>query len=150
MQSFSISHHFQTPWTIHRTRLTTPKPTPKFLTLSTTNSRSLRTSIDCEPEESLGGEPPLPVVVHSSGRVSRYSWDGDGLRLVGVDGRSTVSFGLDFDEGFRGLGRACRLGVRDFFIPKNVSESYLEYVKWKFLHRIFSSALQVLATQVTN
>lgn len=29
-------------------------------------------------------------------------------------------------------------------------ESYLMYVKWKFLHLVFSYALQVLATQFLN
>jgi hypothetical protein len=38
--------------------------------------------------------------------------------------------------------------VRDFFIPRQVSDNYMDYVKWKLLHRVFSSALQVLATQV--
>ncbi|KAF5932096.1 hypothetical protein HYC85_028267 [Camellia sinensis] len=37
--------------------------------------------------------------------------------------------------------------LRNFFLPREVSENYLEYVKWKFLHRFFSYALQVLATQ---
>ncbi|XP_054824695.1 protein root UVB sensitive 4 isoform X2 [Prosopis cineraria] len=35
----------------------------------------------------------------------------------------------------------------DFLIPQQVADSYMDYVKWKFLHRVFSSALQVLATQ---
>ena len=42
------------------------------------------------------------------------------------------------------------LAVRNLFIPKQVSENYKGYVKWKFLHRVFSSALQVLATQVNG
>ncbi|XP_028799198.1 protein root UVB sensitive 4 isoform X2 [Neltuma alba] len=35
----------------------------------------------------------------------------------------------------------------DFLIPQQVADSYMDYVRWKFLHRVFSSALQVLATQ---
>ena len=76
-------------------------------------------------------------------------WDGVSLQLVGVDGgASSVSF--DFDDGFRTMYRACGLAVKGFFIPKNVSEHYVLYVKWKFLHRVFSSALQVIATQVSG
>lgn len=88
----------------------------------------------------------LPVVVRESGKVSRYVWDGDCLRLVSVDG-GAASLGLGFDGGARKLGRACGVLVRDFFIPKRVGAGYMDYVKWKLLHRVFSSALQVLATQ---
>ncbi|XP_056158763.1 protein root UVB sensitive 4 isoform X2 [Syzygium oleosum] len=119
---------------------------------------SLRTPLHSDPEEdklreekgfgptSLPAAGKLPVVIRKSGRVSRYVWDGGCLRLVSVDG-GAASFGLDFDGGVRELGRACRVFVRDFFIPKRVSATYLDYVKWKLLHRVFSSALQVLATQ---
>ncbi|KAI6695308.1 hypothetical protein NL676_023018 [Syzygium grande] len=119
---------------------------------------SLRTPLHSDPEEdklreekgfgptSLPAAGKLPVVIRKSGRVSRYVWDGGCLRLVSVDG-GAASFGLDFDGGVRELGRACRVFVRDFFIPKRVSAGYLDYVKWKLLHRVFSSALQVLATQ---
>ncbi|KDP31846.1 hypothetical protein JCGZ_12307 [Jatropha curcas] len=73
-------------------------------------------------------------------------WDGSNLTLVSVDGGVT-SFSLDFEDGFRNLLRVSSLAVRNFFIPKQVPENYMDYVKWKFLHRVFSSALQVLATQ---
>ncbi|KAK7840169.1 protein root uvb sensitive 4 [Quercus suber] len=43
--------------------------------------------------------------------------------------------------------RLCSSAVQDFFITKQVSGNYMDYVKWKLLHRVFSSALQVLATQ---
>ncbi|KAJ0096884.1 hypothetical protein Patl1_28809 [Pistacia atlantica] len=128
----------------------TPKFNPRKALTLTTNS--LRTSINYEPEEGLNKGPKpaglkkLPVVVRGSGRVSRYFWDGNGLQLVSVDGGAS-SFGLDFDDGFRKLLRICSLAFRDFFLPKQVSENYMNYVKWKFLHRVFSSALQVLATQ---
>ncbi|KAJ6733016.1 RUS1 FAMILY PROTEIN C16ORF58 [Salix koriyanagi] len=58
---------------------------------------------------------------------------------MGVQG----SFPLDFEDAFRKLVRV----IKDFLIPKQVPENYMGYVKWKFLHRVFSSALQVLATQ---
>lgn len=50
----------------------------------------------------------------------------------------------------RKLVRVCLAAIRNFFLPREVCENYLEYVKWKLLHRVFSSALQVLATQVPS
>ncbi|ONH96662.1 hypothetical protein PRUPE_7G144300 [Prunus persica] len=151
----SNSHQFPLPWKIHETQLTAQRPFPKRLKTcfkAPTFTNSLRTSIGYEPEESLGKEPGpatpghLPVVIRRSGRVSRYFWDGSCLQLVGVDG-GAASFSFNFEDGFRKLYRICSLAVRDFFIPKQVSGNYMDYVKWKFLHRVFSSALQVLATQ---
>ncbi|XP_015890090.2 protein root UVB sensitive 4 isoform X1 [Ziziphus jujuba] len=149
------THHLPIPWKIPETQFTTQKCVPKtrkrpFRAFNITNS--LRTSIGYEPEETVGKEPGhtkecrLPVVIQRSGKVSRYFWDGGSLQLVGVDGGAT-SFSFDFDDGFRRLYRICTMAVRDFFIPKKVSDNYMDYVKWKFLHRVFSSALQVLATQ---
>ncbi|KAJ4843713.1 Protein root UVB sensitive 4 [Turnera subulata] len=151
--------HFQSPW----------KPSPEFNSLPrkfnfssfpktpTFSNNSLKTSINYEPEEGLanGPEPAsrptsspgrLPVVVRQSGRVSRYIWDGAGLKLVSVD-CGAASFSLDLEDGFRQLLRFSSLAVKDFLIPKQVPENYMGYVKWKLLHRVFSSALQVLATQ---
>ena len=151
----SNSRQFQFPWKSPKSPeffSKTLKFVPKKTLIFTCNS--LRTSINYEPGESLDegpkptGPTKLPVVVRGSGRVSRYFWDGNYLQLVSVDG-GALSFSFDFDDGFRKLFRICSLSVRDFFIPKQVSENYMEYVKWKFLHRVFSSALQVLATQVT-
>ncbi|GAV80637.1 DUF647 domain-containing protein [Cephalotus follicularis] len=130
---------------------------PNFYTKTptlTTQTSSLRTSINYDPEEGLHDNGPgpqpghdrLPVVIRQSGRVSRYFWDGSSLRLLGVDGGASA-LSLDFDDGFRNLLRIYSLGVRNFFFPKQVNENYMEYVKWKFLHRVFSSSLQVLATQ---
>lgn len=152
----SNSHQFPLPRKIHETQFTAQRPFPKKLKTcfkAPTFTNSLRTSIGYEPEESLGKEPGpatpgrLPVVIRRSGRVSRYFWDGSCLQLVGVDG-GAASFSFNFEDGFRKLYRICSLAVRDFFIPKQVSGNYMDYVKWKFLHRVFSSALQVLATQV--
>lgn len=151
----SNSHQFLLSWKTLETQFTTRKPVPSWKLRTCfkapTFTNSLRTSI--EPEEGLGEEPGpassgrLPVVIRRSGRVSRYFWDGDCLQLVGVDACAS-SFGFDFDDGCRKLYRICSSAVRDFFIPKQVSGNYMSYVKWKFLHRVFSSALQVLATQV--
>lgn len=64
---------------------------------------------------------------------------------MSFDGNSSNLW--DFEDGYRKLFRICASGVRNFFLPREISGNYLEYVKWKFLHRVFSSALQVLATQ---
>ncbi|KAJ9560461.1 hypothetical protein OSB04_005621 [Centaurea solstitialis] len=90
----------------------------------------------------------LPVVIRQSDGVSRYFWDGNDIKLVSVDGKP-VNFDNfdDLRDGCRRLFRSCSLGVRNFLLPREINENYLEYVKWKFLHRVFSSALQVLATQ---
>lgn len=146
------SRQFHFPWRPHHL-----KPISKKLKLSSprapTLTASLRTSINYEPEEGLNEGPRpilpvrLPVVIRHSGRVSRYSWDGSSLKLVSVDG-GALSFCLDFEDGFRKIFRVSSLAVRNFFIPKQVPDNYMAYVKWKLLHRVFSSALQVLATQV--
>lgn len=148
------SHQFNFQWKSQKPISRNLKNSPK--TLSLTNS--LRTSINYELEEGLDkglGQPVfepgsvsrLPVVIRQSGRVSRYIYDGNGLKLVSVNG-DAASVCSDFEDGFRNLVRLSGLGIKDFFIPKQVPENYMGYVKWKFLHRVFSSALQVLATQV--
>ncbi|KAL2336859.1 hypothetical protein Fmac_011305 [Flemingia macrophylla] len=82
------------------------------------------------------------VVVRGPTEVSRFFWSGNCLHEVatGEGGGAHVEF-----DGR--LLRACGSAVWDFFIPRRVAGSYVEYVKWKLLHRVFSSALQVLATQ---
>lgn len=87
-------------------------------------------------------------MIKRDGKVYRYFWGGDSsLRLVCVDNEDPPMSFHGFDDDIRRLIRVCGSGVRDFFIPKQVSENYIDYIKWKFLHRVFSSALQVLATQ---
>ncbi|KAI3713073.1 hypothetical protein L1987_71644 [Smallanthus sonchifolius] len=90
----------------------------------------------------------LPVVIRQSDGVSRYFWDGNDLKLVSIDGKP-FSFGSfdDLGDGCRRLFRSCSLGARNFLFPREIKENYFQYVKWKFFHRVFSSALQVLATQ---
>lgn len=144
-------HHFLSPRKSQETHSTIQKWTTKIpvhpsgKNLKVTNT--LRTSINYEHE---ANPAHLPVVIRRSGRVSRYFWNGNCLELVGVDG-DTSSFSLDLsDDCFRELFRMSRSVVRDFFIPKQVNDNYVNYVKWKFLHRVFSSALQVIATQVNS
>ncbi|XP_072982464.1 protein root UVB sensitive 4 isoform X1 [Typha latifolia] len=87
----------------------------------------------------------LPVVIHRSGKASRYFWDGASLRLVVFDQEEIYKFG-DFNE-FRRLFEILSKAVRDLLVPRQVQENYICYLKWKLIHRIFSSSLQVLATQ---
>ncbi|KAI5665867.1 hypothetical protein M9H77_15720 [Catharanthus roseus] len=91
----------------------------------------------------------LPIIIRNSSSVLRYFWDGNGLKLVAIDANSFSFWDLstDFDDGVRKLVRICGSALRNFFLPREVSPNYLEYLKWKFLHRVSSSALQVLATQ---
>lgn len=102
-----------------------------------------------EEENQFGVSYRLPIVVRNSSSVLRYFWDRNQLKLVALDGNSFSlwDFCSDFDDGFRKLVRICASALRNFFLPREVSPNYLEYVKWKFLHRVSSSALQVLATQ---
>ncbi|XP_024013888.1 protein root UVB sensitive 4 isoform X2 [Eutrema salsugineum] len=122
--------------------------------------KSLKTCIDFEQEgvskEELLVVPSnatrrLPIVIKRSGKVSRYLLKGDSLELVCVDedddDDSTSFSALGLDDGLWILIRLSSSAAKDFFIPKQVNDNYISYVKWKFLHRVFSSALQVLATQ---
>lgn len=82
-------------------------------------------------------------MVRGPTEVSRFFWSGNCLQeAVTVDGARGRGRGADVDFADR-LVRA----VWGFFIPRRVAGNYVEYVKWKLLHRVFSSALQVLATQ---
>nr|CAD1837987.1 unnamed protein product [Ananas comosus var. bracteatus] len=84
----------------------------------------------------------FPVVVQGSGKALRYVWDGAQLRMVRLD-RENVDHFDGFHKAFEGFVEA----VRDVFIPRQVQENYMIYLKWKLIHRVFSSSLQVLATQ---
>ncbi|KAI8535491.1 hypothetical protein RHMOL_Rhmol10G0178800 [Rhododendron molle] len=161
--NFSASNpppYFPFPWKSHKTNFLTPsldkpiipiKPSLNPLTLS----NSLKTSLNYEFQRGNLDEPTspasLPVVILGSGAVLRYIWDRSELKLVSVDGNNAVSLKSllisDFEDGFGKLFRMCSLGVRNFFLPRQVTGNYLQYVRWKLLHRVFSSALQVLATQ---
>ncbi|KAL5704992.1 Protein root UVB sensitive 4 [Ranunculus cassubicifolius] len=89
---------------------------------------------------------PIKIKNQDSGKVSQYFWDGIQLSLVPLDDGDGVNL-FSLDDGFGKLYKGCRNGVRNFLLPNKVQENYVQYVKWKFFHRVFSSALQVLATQ---
>ncbi|KAL5057530.1 hypothetical protein RYX36_029134 [Vicia faba] len=134
-------------WNLLRTHPTSKQPKPSYKNLIFKRVQvfsSLRTSLDCVSSDGgleKGLQPiRLPFVVRSSTKVTRFFWNGACLEMVVVDGGSGSS-------GEDGLVRVVGSVVRDFFIPRDVTENYMEYVKWKLIHRVFSSALQVLATQ---
>ncbi|RAL43603.1 hypothetical protein DM860_017346 [Cuscuta australis] len=91
----------------------------------------------------------LPVVIlRSGGGISQFFWDGDELNLVSLDGKAPSLSELCYNfEAVQSFFRVYVSAIRDFFLPRDMSGNYLEYVKWKFVHRLFSSSLQVLATQ---
>nr|GMD83864.1 protein root UVB sensitive 4 [Ipomoea batatas] len=161
MQS-TLHIHARYPWIPQKTHIPTHKVS--FLSNSTTSlkpftaANSLKTPVNFGccfgEEEDFNLDYPfapsrLPVIIRQPSGISQYFWDGNELKLVSLDGKSlTLSdFCLNFEQGFQRLVRVYGSAVRNFFLPKEVSENYLEYVKWKFVHRVFSSALQVLATQ---
>ncbi|CAK8576611.1 unnamed protein product [Lathyrus sativus] len=134
-------------WNLRMNSLTTKHSKPSYKNLIFKRVQffsSLRTSLDCLSSDGgveKGLQPiRLPFVVRSPTKVTRFFWNGGGLELVVVDGGSGSS-----DED--GLVRVFGSVLRDFFIPREVTENYMDYVKWKLVHRVFSSALQVLATQ---
>ncbi|KAK7395371.1 hypothetical protein VNO78_15923 [Psophocarpus tetragonolobus] len=146
--SFHIpnNHPHPTSWNLPNPKQR-PTPTNQNLILRRFSPfSSLRTSLDCVSDGGVekGGSPiRLPFVVRSPVKVSRFFWSGNCLQVVSVDGSKAASE-VGFDDR---LLRACGSVVWDFFIPRGVTGNYVEYVKWKLLHRVFSSALQVLATQ---
>ncbi|MCD7472241.1 hypothetical protein HAX54_013267 [Datura stramonium] len=117
-------------------------------------SNSLKTSLNFGEEKLNKQEETtvpfyLPVSVRSSDSHFRYIWDGEELKLVSVDGNvfSLSDFNCNLEDTVQKFVRICISALRNFFLPREVSPNYLEYVKWKFVHRVSSSALQVLATQ---
>ncbi|GMH06436.1 hypothetical protein Nepgr_008276 [Nepenthes gracilis] len=123
-----------------------------FVFKASSLSNSLKTSHTSDFQQFFDNEGQslskkrLPVVIKKDGRVSRFFWNGNCLELITLDG-GAAKFSFNFEDGLRQLLRICGSGVRGFFIPKQAHGNYIDYVKWKFLHRVFSSALQVLATQ---
>ncbi|KAK3011721.1 hypothetical protein RJ639_012284 [Escallonia herrerae] len=146
--------HFHHPWPPHKTHFIKPlksslEPRPVSISSNTSLNYQFQEQ-ELNKDECPLTPTRLPVVIRQSGGVSQYLWDGNNIKLVSIDGSpfSFSSFRFDeFGDGYRRLVRMCGSGVRNFFLPRETSGNYLEYVKWKLLHRVFSSALQVLATQ---
>ena len=86
----------------------------------------------------------LPIVVQRSGKSSRLTLESETLRLIDCDQEPQ---GL-LDDGLARFVQIFAAQIRELFVPRHVQDNYAGYLKWKFLHRVFSSCLQVLATQV--
>ncbi|KAK4347846.1 hypothetical protein RND71_034185 [Anisodus tanguticus] len=146
-------------WIPDKPHLSKPKiNTPVKLKTSINSpgvSNSLKTSLTFE-EEKLNNQEATPtvpiylrVLVSNSDSHFRYIWDGKDLKLVSIEGNtfSLSNFYSNFEDTVQKLVNICVSAIRNFFLPREVSHNYLEYVKWRFVHRVSSSALQVLATQ---
>ncbi|XP_020527501.1 protein root UVB sensitive 4 isoform X2 [Amborella trichopoda] len=90
----------------------------------------------------------LPVVFHQGSRVSQYTWDGKHIKLVGFHEEGLNCIGsLCLGRVFGNWVEMMNCSARKLFVPQKVQENYMGYLKWKLLHRVFSSALKVVATQ---
>ncbi|XWS45337.1 hypothetical protein CRYUN_Cryun15aG0127800 [Craigia yunnanensis] len=142
------SHHLPLPWKSARNPTSrTPRLSSKILTLNNSVRNQITYELEGGVNEGLESSNPaqLPLVIRRYGKVSRYFWDGNRVQLLSLDGFG--GYGASFCFNLDKVVEVSSLAVRNFFIPKQVSENYKGYVKWKFLHGVFSSALQVLASQ---
>ncbi|XP_058069210.1 protein root UVB sensitive 4-like isoform X4 [Magnolia sinica] len=133
----------KTPTNLDRPSLSFSKPSPSS-SPSTSHLRLIN------GRDGPAETEPLPIVIRRAGRASRYSWDGTHLRLVPFDcggGESPDDRSVLFVDEIRRLSRISRSAIRKLFVPQQVQRNYMDYLKWKLLHRVFSSTLQVLATQ---
>ncbi|XP_077215211.1 protein root UVB sensitive 4-like isoform X2 [Tasmannia lanceolata] len=138
----------QIPWKVHKTHHKNPKiKQPKSHSLQTNliPSNFLKPSCGHDFKGVDREVIHLPVTIHRASKVSRYIWDGTNLLLVVSDREGSNQLG--FCDGFRRLFRISRDAIGKLFVPQKVRGNYMDYLKWKLLHRIFSSSLQVLATQ---
>lgn len=86
----------------------------------------------------------LPILVQNRGVSLRYVWEGQRLLLVKNSRRhSTQSLRKFLKDHVKWL----RSVVMALFVPQQVQSNYIYYLKWKLVHRIFSSAIQFQATQ---
>eukprot|EP01018_Ginkgo_biloba_P002863 Gb_07487 [translate_table: standard] len=86
----------------------------------------------------------LPIVVHGKGSSLQYAWDGQRLLLVKDLERNDAE---GMNQWLKNCIKRMRFVTSSIFVPQQVQSNYIHYLKWKFVHRIFSSALQVQATQ---
>ncbi|KAF5186758.1 root UVB sensitive [Thalictrum thalictroides] len=142
------SFKLQFPWKSHKQQFQTTLFNNFNLNNKTlTISSSLTTSY----EEIDSGNRPLrlPIVIRKDGKVSQYIWNGSHVELECIDGNGNTSNWVGTDDWLHRLYQSCGTAVQKILIPRHVHSelNYKEYVKWKFVSRVFSSALQVLATQ---
>ncbi|KAH9301488.1 hypothetical protein KI387_013071, partial [Taxus chinensis] len=86
----------------------------------------------------------LPILVHKKGVSLQYAWNGQCF-LSEKDLKTREAKSLK--HSLKDYVRRARLSISSLFVPDQVPSNYMNYLKWKFVHRIFSSAIQVQATQ---
>lgn len=86
----------------------------------------------------------LPILVQNRGVCLQYAWDGQRLLLVKDSRRHHTKSLRQF---LKDHVKRLRSVVMTLFVPQQVQSNYTYYLKWKFVHRIFSSAIQFQATQ---
>lgn len=86
----------------------------------------------------------LPILVQNRGVSLQYAWDGQRLLLVKDSRRHRTK---SLREFLKDYVKRLRSVAMTLFVPQQVNSNYIYYLKWKFVHRIFSSAIQFQATQ---
>ncbi|XP_057868477.2 protein root UVB sensitive 4 isoform X2 [Cryptomeria japonica] len=86
----------------------------------------------------------VPILVHNKGVSLRYAWDGQYLLL---EKHLKILEAKSFKQFLKDCLRRVRLIMLSLFVPEQVTSNYMDFLKWKFVHRIFSSAIQVQSTQ---
>eukprot|EP00884_Botryococcus_braunii_P016315 jgi/Botrbrau1/3367/Bobra.0337s0008.1 len=103
-----------------------------------------------ESKEELNAGPTFRLLEYSTckGREEqRFVWDGTRIRAVDVDqlkeGNNTSS--VQWQQRLRRLNNT----IFESLFPEKeaVTPDYWEYVRWRGLHRVFSSVMQNFATQ---
>ncbi|KAL3682008.1 hypothetical protein R1sor_000030 [Riccia sorocarpa] len=92
----------------------------------------------------------LPIYFHKDGQEFQYAWDGRSFFLEPLEPLDSNLAGevSPKDPEFYQLGaRRILRTLRRTFIPEQVRPHYISYMKWKCLHRVLSSILQVQCTQ---
>ncbi|XP_031480332.1 protein root UVB sensitive 4 isoform X2 [Nymphaea colorata] len=102
-----------------------------------------------EEEGEKEAEPTCPSIrIHRGDSSSRFVLDGSHLRQAAVDHHGLSFNGSDeLVSIFSCWAEISLSALKKLFIPLKVGPSYMDYMRWKFVHRICSSSLQVLATQ---
>ncbi|BBN17116.1 hypothetical protein MPTK1_7g12120 [Marchantia polymorpha subsp. ruderalis] len=89
----------------------------------------------------------LPIFFYKDGQQLQFAWDGQSLLMEPAD-QKVDDGGSSREHQFywSGVGRM-RRSLRKTFVPEHVRPHYLSYMRWKFMHRVLSSVLQVQCTQ---
>ncbi|KAL2603170.1 hypothetical protein R1flu_017177 [Riccia fluitans] len=90
----------------------------------------------------------LPIYFHKEGQQFQYAWDGRAFFLEPVETLDPkVAGAVSIREFYQLSTRKILRTLRRTFVPEQVRPHYISYMKWKFLHRVLSSILQVQCTQ---